>query len=141
MPIEKKQLEALARTYVGALTSIRGRRAYRLLMREFVRFERVLPAVAEDGTPVLLALGEGGSGAVCRTDGRGPTLAMIEWARLSEATVTFSYDFTRDSLPLIGWRLRHPSFAEVGGALSVSSTAVPRNDHAAITEALRRLAG
>ena len=55
MPIEKETLEVIARTYVGTMTSIRGRRVHRLLMREFSRFDHVLPAVAEDGTPALLA--------------------------------------------------------------------------------------
>ena len=76
MPIDKGTLDTIARTYAGAMTSIRGRRVHRLLMREFSRFDHVVPAVAEDGMNALLALAEDGSAAVCRTDGRGATVGV-----------------------------------------------------------------
>lgn len=77
MPIDKATLDAIARTYVAAMTSIRGRRVHRLLMREFVRFDQVLPAVGEDGTPALLALADDGRAAICRTDGHGAASARL----------------------------------------------------------------
>src|SRR6476660_8930962 len=101
MPIEKETLDAIARTYVDTMTSIRGRRVHRLLMREFSRFDHVLRAVAEDGTPTLLAMADDGSAAVCRTDGRGAAATVAQWARLQGATVTMSYDLTKDSLPIV----------------------------------------
>lgn len=64
------------------MTSIRGRRVHRLLMREFSRFDHVLPVTAEDCAPALLALGEDGRVSVCQTDGRGPAAAGAEWSRL-----------------------------------------------------------
>ena len=141
MPIEKETLEVIARTYVGTMTSIRGRRVHRLLIREFSRFDHVFPAVAEDGTPALLALAEDGSAAVCRTDGRGAVVAVAEWARLEGATVTMSYDLTRDSLPIVSWTIWHPSFARVAGALTISGTDGAHTDHSRITDVLRRLGG
>jgi hypothetical protein len=47
-------------------------------MPEFSRFDHVLSAIAEDGTPALLALAEDGSVAVCRTNGRGSAVAVAE---------------------------------------------------------------
>ena len=121
MPIDTETLAAMARTYVGAMTSIRGRRVHRLLMREFSRFDHVIPAVAEDGMNALFALAEDGSAAVCRTDGRGATVDLTRWPRLEGATVTTSYDFLKDSLPIVRWTIWHPSFARVAGALTVSA--------------------
>ncbi len=137
MPIEEAVLDATARAYVAAMTSIRGRRVHRLLMRELSRFDHVLPVTAEDGAPALLALGEHGSVAVCRTDGRGGAVAVAEWARLEGATVTISYDLTRDSLPIVSWTIWHPSFARVAGALTISGADSSRTDHDRITDVLR----
>jgi hypothetical protein len=139
MPIDKKTLEAIARTYVSAMTSIRGRRVHRLLMREFARFDHVLPAVAEDGAPALLALSEEGAAAVCRTDGTGPAAVIAQWARLAGATVTTAYDLLKDSLPIVSWTVWHPGFARVAGALTISAAGLEQSDHIRITEALRRL--
>jgi len=141
MPIEAAILDAMARTYVDTMPSIRGRRVHRLLLREFSRFDHVLPVTAEDGAPALLALGEGGSVAVCRTDGRGAAAAVAEWARLQGATVTISYDLTKDSLPIVTWTIWHPSFAGVAGALTISGADVSRTDHSRITGVLPTLGG
>jgi hypothetical protein len=128
MPIKKDTLDAIARAYVVTMTSIRGWRVHRLLMREFSRFDHVLLAVAEDGTPAFLALAEGGSAAVCRTDGRGAAVAIAEWARLEGATVTMSYDLARDSLLIVSWTIWHPSFAHVAGPLTISATGHPHTE-------------
>jgi hypothetical protein len=141
MPIENETLDAIAHTYVDTMTSIRSRRVHRLLMREFSRFDHVLPAVAEDGIPALLALAEDGSAAVCRTDGRGAAAAVAQWARLEGATVTISYDLLKDSLPIVSWTIWHPSFARVAGALTISATDLPRTDHSHVTDILRTLGG
>ena len=141
MPIETQTLAAVARSYVGTMTSIRGRRVHRLLMREFARFDHVLAAVAEDGTPALLALADDGSAAVCRTDGRGAAAAIAEWARLEGATVTTSYDLAKDSLPIASWTIWHPSFARVAGALTISAAGLSPSDQGRVTGMLRRLGG
>src|SRR4051812_9489025 len=70
MPIEEAVLEATARAYVAPMSSIRGRRVHRLLMRELARFDHVLAVTTDDGPPALLAIGADGRAAVCRTDGR-----------------------------------------------------------------------
>src|SRR5262245_45396088 len=139
MPIHKKTLDAIARTYVRSMTSIRGRRVHRLLMREFTRFDHVLPAAAEDGSPALLALAEDGRAAVCRTDGRGPEVAITELASLQGAAVTMSYDFLKDSLPIVSCTISHPGLAGVGGALKISGTDLSKTDHGAMTEVRQRL--
>jgi hypothetical protein len=141
MPIEEEVLDATVRTYVDTMPSIRGRRVHRLLMREFSRFDHVLPVTAEDGAPALLALGEDGSVSVCRTDGRGAAVAVAEWGRLEGATVTMSYDLTRDSLPIVSWMIWRPSFDRVAGTLTISGADFSRTDHARITDVLRTLGG
>lgn len=139
MPIDKQVLDATARAYVDTMTSIRGRRVHRLLMRELSRFDHVLKVTAEDGAPALLALGEDGSVSVCRTDGRGPAVAVAEWGRLEGATVTMSYDLLKDSLPIVSWTIWHPSFARVAGALTISGADLARTDHNRITGVLRKV--
>jgi hypothetical protein len=119
MPIDKDTLDSLARSYARTMTSTRGKRVYRLLMREFSRFDHVLPALAEDDIGALLALSDAGGAAICRTDGRGSSVAIAEWIRLAEATVTTSYDLTKDSLPIVSWTIWHPSFARVVGTLTI----------------------
>lgn len=56
MPIATATLATLADAFVSPMTSLRGRRIRRLLLREFAPFDHVMPASAEDGRPVLLAL-------------------------------------------------------------------------------------
>jgi hypothetical protein len=139
MPIDKKTLDSIARRYASTMTSIRGRRIHRLLMREFSRFDHVLPVVAEDGAVALLALTADGGAAICRTDGRGAAVDIAEWARLEGVTVTTSCDLTKDSLPIVSWTLWHPSFSRVAGALTISASDLSHADHGRIAGTLRRL--
>jgi len=139
MPIAKETLDATARAYVGTMTSIRGRRVHRLLMREFARFDHVLAVVAEDGTSALLALAEDGRAAVCRTDGRGAAAAVSEWARLEGATVTTSCDLAKDSLPIVSWTIWHPGFARAAGALTILAAGLSPADQRRTADALRSL--
>lgn len=119
------------------MTSIRGRRVHRLLMREFSQFDHVLPVTAEDGSSALIAVNEDGGVALCWTDGRGPAAAVAEWSRLDGATITSSYDLLKDSLPIVSWTIWHPSFAHAAGALTIAAANVPPADHARVTEILR----
>ena len=96
MPIDTKTLAAIADIDVQAMTSIRGRRVHRLLVREFTRIDHLLAAAAEDGTPALLALADDGRVALCHTDGRGAAAVIADWPRLSGATVAMSYDMLKD---------------------------------------------
>jgi hypothetical protein len=137
MPIDRDTLDAIARSYSATMTSIRGRRVYRLVMRELSRFDHVLPATAEDGTPALLALGADGSAAVCRTDGRGPAAPVATWSRLGGASVTTSYDLLKDSLPVVAWTVWHPGFAALGGAVTISAADVSPADRGRVATALR----
>ncbi|MBV8497789.1 MAG: hypothetical protein JO003_00840 [Candidatus Eremiobacteraeota bacterium] len=132
-------LESTVRAFVKRMTSIRGRRVQRLLLRDFARFNDVFPVAAEDGGPALLGIGEDGRVAICRTDGRGASAPVAEWARLDGATVTIAYDLLKDSLPIISWTLWHPSFTRAAGALTISAGDVARSDHARVTELLRSL--
>jgi hypothetical protein len=106
-------------------------------MRQFARFDHVLPAVAEDGTAVLLALSEDGRAAVCRTDGRGPAADVAEWARLPGASVTTAYDLLKDSLPVVSWTVWHPGFAHVGGALTIAGAGLSPDEQGRLSETFR----
>ena len=141
MPIEKDHLEAMARSYVAAMTSIRGRRVHRLLLREFARFDHVLAARTEDGAPALLALADDGHAAVCRSDGRGAAVAIAAWTRLDGASVTTTYDLLRDSLPVLGWSIWHPGFAQAAGALTIDAEGLAAAERGRIAGVLRSLAG
>ena len=139
MPIEKAALEAIARTYVQPMTSIRGRRVHRLLMREFARFDYILPAVAEDGSAALLALASNGSAAVCQTDGRGAAASIAEWASFDGATVTVAYDLLHDSLSVVSWTIWHPGFARAAGALTISAADLSPAEKSRVSDVLRKL--
>jgi hypothetical protein len=139
MPVDKEALDSSARRYANTMTSIRGRRVHRLLMREFSRFDLVVPAAAENGTGVLLALSEGGGAAMCQTDGRGAAIAIAECSCLEGATVTTFYEFTKDSLPTVSWTIWHPSFSRATGTLTISATDLSRTDPGRLAGILRRL--
>jgi hypothetical protein len=139
MPIKRETLDAIVRTYVKGMTSIRGRRVHRLVMREFSRFDYVLPAVVEGRNRALFALAEDGSAAICKTDGRGPAVSVAQWARLDGATVTTFYDLLKDSLPIVSWKIRHPSFAHIAGVLTISAAEISQADFSRISDALRKL--
>jgi hypothetical protein len=139
MPIDKETLDSIARRYASTMTSIRGRRIRRLVMREFSRYDHVLDVVTEDGSAALLALSEGGGAAICQTDGRGVAVAIAAWERLEGATVTTSCDLTKDSLPTVGWTIWHPSFARAAGALTLSTNDLSLADRDRIAGVLRRL--
>jgi len=139
MPIDKPTLDAIARAYVIGMSSIRGRRVHRLLVREWVHYDRVLRATVEGGAVVLLALGEDGGAAVCRTDGRGTAVTIEAWARLDGARVSTSFDLSKDSLPVLGWTVSHPGFARVGGALMIHAADLPPGEHKQVIDVLRRL--
>lgn len=141
MPIDTAVLDPIARRYVASMTSIRGRRVHRLLMREFARFDAVLACVAEDGTPGLLALADNGAAALCRSDGRGAAAELAAWSPLAGARVTTAYDLLKDSLPILGWTIWHPGFTPGPGALTITAADIPAADHDRIAALLRGLGG
>jgi len=119
------------------MTSIRGRRVHRLLMREFASFDHVLPARTGEGAPALLALGQDGRAAVCCTDGRGAATDIVRCASLGAASVATSYDLLKDSLPIVRWTIRHAGIAASVGALTIAATDVPPSDVDRIAALLR----
>ena len=139
MPIDPRTLDGIARLYVDTMTDVLGRRVHRLLMRELAHFDHVLPAVAEDGSSALLALGEDGRAAICRTDGRGDAADIAQWARLHGATITTGYSLTDDSLPIVNWTVWHPSFARVTGALTISAAELSDTVASRMSDVLREL--
>lgn len=139
MTIDTDTLDAIASAYVVGIPSIRGRRVRRLLMREWAHFDHVLRVTTDDGSVALLALGDDGTAAACRTDGRGASVTLEAWASLQGARVSTSFDLSKDSLPVLGWTLEHPGFARLGGPLMIHAADVPANEHAPVTALLRRL--
>ena len=136
MPIARPDLEPIARAYVADMTSIRGRRVHRLLMREFSAFDHVLPARTEAGAPALLALTQEGRAAVCCTDGRGAAADVVH-ARLDIAAVATSHDLLKDSLPVVRWTIRHPAISATLGAIIVAAADVPPSELERIADVLR----
>ncbi|MBC7938934.1 MAG: hypothetical protein H7Z19_04085 [Chitinophagaceae bacterium] len=141
MAIDPPTLDALVRRHVASMTSIRGRRVHRLLMREFARFDHVLSATASDGSPALLALALDGSAAVCSTNGRGAAAAVDAWARLIGASVSTRFDLTRDSLPVLSWTIWHPGFDRGTGALTIALEGLTDTDRRQVAGLLKVLAG
>jgi hypothetical protein len=132
------ELEALVRAYIAPMTSIRGRRMQRLLLREFADFDHVWAASTQDGAPALLALAEDGRVAVCCSDGRGPAASVFS-TRLAGAALSTRCDLLKDSLPVLGWTLHHPALAHAGGAFTVSGTGMAVAEQRRVTALLRRL--
>lgn len=99
VPIDRATLDAIARDYTAGMTSIRGRRVHRLLMREFAPFDAVNRVVAPDGTVTLMAGADDGSVALCQTDGRGHEATIARRRRPGGAIATTSYDLPKDALP------------------------------------------
>lgn len=141
MPIDAAALDAIARVYVAAMTSIRGRRVHRLLVRELGGYDRVFPVTMEDGASAVFAISDDGSAALCRSDGRGPSADVARWRRLSGATVTTAFDLLHDSLPIVSWTIWHPAFARLGGALTISAGDVASDDRAGFSDVLHLLSG
>ena len=128
MPIDKEALAALATKYTSTMTSIRGRRVHRLLMREFLRFDVVLPAAVGNGSPAMLALSKTASTALCHSDGRGKTVSIVEWTGSKDATSTTSYDLLKDSLPVVSRTVQKQGLRQVIGTLSVSGSGLSLGD-------------
>lgn len=139
MAIERESLDKIARSYVSSMTSIRGRRVHRLLMREFVRYDHVFAVTTAQGVPALLAIATNGAGAVCPTDGSGESADVIEWTDLIGATVTSSFDLKKDSLPILAWTLSHPGLERVGGWVIVRAAQLSPTDQSTLRNLFRGL--
>lgn len=120
MTLERTELASIAARYAEGMTSIRGRRVQRLVLRELAGYEIVLPAAPAVGGPALLAVSREHGVAVCQTDGTGPS-APLHRCGLAGWRVTAQHDLLKDSLPVLGWSLWHPALADVLGTLTVSA--------------------
>lgn len=106
MPMTEAQLQSLALAYTGAMTSIRGRRVQRLVLRTFADFDLVVPATTATGRPALFALKADGPFAVCCTEGTGASAAVVH-GNLAAGSVEVRRDLHKDSLPILAWAVRH----------------------------------
>ncbi|MYW90588.1 hypothetical protein G3I59_08135 [Amycolatopsis rubida] len=117
--MDPERLDAVARTYTASMTSIRGRRVHRLIMRRLAGYDHVLPAGTAAGAPALLALSADGRAALCHSDGRGPSADLVACGPTPGVTVTSAHDLTKDSLPVLSWTVRHPGLLDVAGPLTI----------------------
>jgi hypothetical protein len=101
VPIDPETLSSLASAYAKDMTSIRGRRVQRLLMREFGGADCVLPARLGAGTPAVLGLSAHGA-ALCATDGTGKQATVFKWLHGAAEALESQFDLHKDSLPLLG---------------------------------------
>ncbi|GAA1028429.1 hypothetical protein [Amycolatopsis albidoflavus] len=118
--MDPERLDAVARAYTASMTSIRGRRVHRLVLRWLAGYDHVLPTVTADGAPALLALSSDGRAAFCHSDGRGPSADVVTCGPTPGVTVTSAHDLTKDSLPVLSWTVRHPGLLEVAGPLTIT---------------------
>ncbi|ATY11498.1 hypothetical protein CU254_14275 [Amycolatopsis sp. AA4] len=118
--MDSARLDAVARSYTAPMTSIRGRRVHRLVLRRMADYDHVLPAATADGTPALLALSADGRAALCSTDGRGPSADLVTCGPTPGVTVTSAHDLTKDSLPVLSWTVRHPGLLDIAGPLTIT---------------------
>lgn len=100
MTIDADTLAAIASEYAAGMTSIRGRRVQRLLMREFGGAECVLVARTDSGMAALLGLSPSGA-AICATDGKGKHVSVVKWTHGSAAALETQFDLHKDSLPAL----------------------------------------
>jgi len=121
MPVDRELLETTTCAYASTMTSIRGRRVVKLLLREFASFDMVLPATAPDGPALVLALDQSGRAAVCATDGKGPTVAIDRAESPQAETVRTKYDFLKDSLPVVGREALAPGLSIPSRAVFVAA--------------------
>ncbi|WP_037355184.1 hypothetical protein [Amycolatopsis orientalis] len=126
--MDAEQLDAVARAYTAPMTTIRGRRVHRLVMRGMAGYDHVLPATTADGAPALLALSADGRAAFCRSDGRGPSAALVTCGPTPGVAVTSEHDLTKDSLPVLSWTVRHPGLLDVAGPLTITPGEANQDD-------------
>jgi len=91
-------LAQLADEYIKPMTSIRGRRIRRLIMREFAGADKVMIVADGRGRPSVLGSSASGA-AICTSDGKGPSVCVIKWLHGADEGVEVTYDLLKDSLP------------------------------------------
>jgi hypothetical protein len=101
MPIDPDVLSSLASDYAKPMTSIRGRRVQRLLMREFAGAEYLVVVHVDQVSKAVLGVSNSGA-AVCVTDGTGNEAPVFRWSRGAALAHETRYDLRKDSLPELG---------------------------------------
>jgi hypothetical protein len=132
MPIDKTRLAEIATRFTTTMTSIRGRRVHRLALREFAAYRTVVPVRCEHGRPALLALADDGRAALCQTDGSGALAGVQHFRWRDGGAAVAAFDLHKDSLPIVAWRLWHPSLAGGAGWLEIAMADLGADDAAAV---------
>lgn len=136
MRIDKTRLAEIATRFVATMTSIRGRRVHRLVLREFAAYHTVVPVCCEHGGSALLALADDGRAALCQTDGSGAQASIHRFRWRDGGAVVPAFDLHKDSLPVVAWRFWHPSLAGGVGWLEVEAADLAAADALALGELL-----
>jgi len=138
MPIDLPTLSSFARDYAKDMTSIRGRRVQRLLMREFGGADCVLQARFGSGEAAVLGLSATGA-ALCATDGTGKQATVYKWLYAEEVAIRSHYDLHKDSLPELSRERVALSRVRESARLDVPANSVPPQARRWVAEVLRVL--
>lgn len=136
MPIDPDTLSSFASEYVREMTSIRGRRVHRLLMREFAGARHVLSAQTGSGAAAVLGLSPSGA-ALCATDGKGKQATVLKWSHGSTVAIQTHFDLHKDSLPVLA--TGPLPLARLAG-LQVTAGSVPSEARSLVSKVLDVLA-
>jgi hypothetical protein len=101
MPIDIAKLEKYADGYVQNMTSIRGRRIRRLIIREFGQCNEVRIIETDKETNTFFGDLENGDAIKIKTNGRSKKVEVWFIKNGSNKIEVRHYDLLKDSLPLI----------------------------------------
>jgi hypothetical protein len=101
MPIDIAKLEKYADEYIQNMTSIRGRRIRRLIIREFGQCNEVRIIETRKKINTFFGDFENGDTIKTETDGRGKKVEVCFTRNGNNKIEVRNYDLLKDSLPLI----------------------------------------
>lgn len=139
MAIDPDTLSSFARSCAKNMTSIRGRRVQRLLMREFAGAEHVLLAQLGSGTAAVLGLSASGA-AVCATNGKGKSATVVKWSHGSPVALETHFDLLKDSLPVLRTNATPLDALRAQLRLALPLHAIPLAARASASKVLQALA-
>jgi hypothetical protein len=99
MKIAKEELEHLASEYIREMTSIRGRRVKKFILREFVQCTDASISKKKDEIASFVGVLENKDILEIKTDGRGSSFAM--YVKKEANTEVRHFSLLKDSLPLV----------------------------------------
>ncbi len=112
MKIAKEKLERLAAEYVREMTSIRGRRVKKFILREFVQCIDASITEKKDEIASFVGVLENEDTLEIKTDGRGSNFAM--YIKKEANTEIRHFSLLKDSLPLLNCvQLENKNFAKL----------------------------